>query len=243
MQSFGKGLCLFCLFLMLGACGQRDGLAPVTELKWTQPGSTVRLHRVVRGETLYAIAFRYDKDYRQLAQLNRLDYPYLLQVGQVLRVRQTAGNRTPPRFANEPAPNQTVAPKLHPAKPKKSSGSLWLWPAQGRIINQFVPAKGQKGINIAGKEGDKIYASSGGVVAYAGNGLSGYGNLIILKHDQQFLTAYGNNSRTLVKEGQKVRAGQMIAEMGRLDRRNFGVHFEVRKAGQPVNPLNYLKKG
>lgn len=113
----------------------------------------------------------------------------------------------------------------------------------GRVATRFIPQQGKKGIDIAGRKGEKIRAASSGVVAYAGNGLSGYGNLIIVKHNNQFLTAYGNNLRNLVKEGQKVKAGQIIAEMGVIDRRFWGVHFEIRRAGRPVNPLNYLGRG
>ncbi|MDP1603334.1 MAG: peptidoglycan DD-metalloendopeptidase family protein [Legionella sp.] len=106
----------------------------------------------------------------------------------------------------------------------------------------FFPEQGKKGIDIAGKKGDIVRAASGGMVAYSGNGLSGYGNLIIIKHDGQFLTAYGNNLRNRVREGQKVKAGQIIAEMGIVDRKFWGVHFEIRKAGQPVNPMSYLQR-
>ena len=110
------------------------------------------------------------------------------------------------------------------------------------MVATFVPQQGKKGIDIAGSKGQKIQAAAGGVVAYAGSGLSGYGNLIIIKHNNQYLTAYGNKLRNLVKEGQHIRAGQTIAEMGVVDRRYWGVHFEIRKAGIPVNPLSYLKK-
>ena len=113
---------------------------------------------------------------------------------------------------------------------------------RGRVVATYVPQQGKKGIDIAGKKGDKIHAAAGGTVAYAGNGLSGYGNLIIIKHDNQYLTAYGDNLHNLVKEGQRIRRGQIIAEMGVVDRRFWGVHFEIRKAGKPVNPLNYLQK-
>jgi lipoprotein NlpD len=117
----------------------------------------------------------------------------------------------------------------------------WLWPAEGRVATSFVPQQGKKGIDIAGHKGQKIRAAGDGTVAYAGNGLSGYGNLIIIKHDNQYLTAYGNNLRNLVKEGQRIHYGQTIADMGIVDRRFWGVHFEMRRAGKPVNPMDYLK--
>jgi lipoprotein NlpD len=118
----------------------------------------------------------------------------------------------------------------------------WYWPVRGRVVTTFIPGQGKKGINIACNKGDRIKASSNGVVAYAGNGLQGYGNLIIIRHTNEFLTAYGNNARNLVREGQQVRAGQDIAEAGLVDRKYWGVHFEIRKKGIPVNPMSYLKR-
>ena len=136
-----------------------------------------------------------------------------------------------------------VSPSYQASWARPGRYQSWLWPVNGRVATQFIPQQGKKGIDIAGMKGEKIRASSGGVVAYAGSGLSGYGNLIIIKHNNQFLTAYGNNLRNMVHEGQQVKAGQVIAEMGVVDRRFWGVHFEIRRAGKPVNPLNYLQKG
>lgn len=124
--------------------------------------------------------------------------------------------------------------------PKKLNNT-WNWPTRTHdIAVNFMPEKGRKGINIKGSKGNKIYASKDGIVQYAGNGLPSYGNLIIIKHNNQYLTAYGNNLRNLVKEGDKVKAGQIIAEMGVIDRKYWGLHFEVRKAGKPLNPLDFL---
>lgn len=239
---------LLSLIIFLTGCGSRTDLAPVEELRWQPQRTFQAVHRVKKGETLYAIAFRYETDYRQLARLNHLQSPYSLRIGQVLRVRGVAMPRSfkPSRPYKPQSP-----PKIHPpisyTKPSRGSffhfgSSSWLWPSQGRVVANFVPQQGKKGIDIAGRKGEKIHASSGGTVAYAGSGLAGYGNLIIIKHDNQFLTAYGNNAKNLVKEGQKVKAGQIIAEMGIIDRRFWGVHFEIRKSGIPVNPLSYLKK-
>ena len=141
-------------------------------------------------------------------------------------------------------PRVRLSPKPRPAV--RDAGTVsggWIWPATGRVVATFSLAQGRKGIDIAGKKGEKIRAVSGGVVAYAGNGIERYGNLIMIKHNQQCLTAYGNNMRNLVHEGQHVTAGQVIAEMGVVDRRFWGVHFEMRQGGKPVNPLHYLKKG
>jgi lipoprotein NlpD len=235
--------------LMLTGCDSRSSFAPVVELKW-QPYNVRQLtHIVQRGETLYAVAFRYDQDYQQLAAINHLHSPYALRVGQVLHIKT---------LGEQPSVQQIIVNKLQHSslgktkqhytsmktiKPSSSPRGQWSWPVNGRVAARFLPQQGKKGIDIAGKRGEKVRAASGGIVAYAGNGLSGYGNLIIIKHNNQFLTAYGNNLRNVVAEGQKVKAGQIIAEMGVIDRRFWGVHFEIRKAGKPVDPLNYLQRG
>lgn len=230
--------------LFTSSCGERGDLAPVSELKWQPFNLHQTTHTVTRGETLYAVAFRYDKDYRQLAAYNRLKPPYALRVGQVLRMYPSS----------KKAYQAPHAPKhqgrvLH----KTSSGSHrmlkapyrggFMWPTQGRVVSSFAPSMGKKGIHIAGQKGQPIRASANGVVAYEGNGLPGYGNLIIIKHGGSYLTAYGNNLHNRVKEGQKVKAGQIIADMGLIDRRYWGLHFEIRQQGQPVNPLQSLPKG
>lgn len=239
-----KQYTLLCLFIFLSGCEQRYDLAPVVESKWraTQHATT---HRVLKGETLYAIAFRYDLDFRQLAQMNHLTSPYTLRVGQILRVNSSYTQYRPEVVTRAPQANVPSRPKTKtyptysPPVYSRSNGR-WLMPANGKVVVQFAPQLGHKGINISGLKGDKIRASQNGVVAYAGNGLAGYGNLIIIKHDNQYMTAYGNNSRNLVKEGQFVKSGQIIADMGIIDQRYWGVHFEIRNLGKPVNPGNYL---
>lgn len=249
MHSLYKGnFCLiFCI--IIAACSSRTDLAPVSELRAQAFSRSANIHIVHRGETLYAIAFGYDTDFVQLARLNNLYPPYRLKVGQVLRVR---ANMPAPRRAyvaqNKPQPVYQLPQQIQPRPSATSWGGSygagqWYWPLRGRLVNQFIPSQGKKGINIASQKGEKVHSASSGVVAYAGNGLAGYGNLIIIKHNNEFLTAYGNNSKNLVSEGQQVKAGQVIAEVGVIDHRYWGVHFEVRKMGIPVNPLNYLKKG
>lgn len=231
---------------ILCACSQRTNLAPVVELHWKETEVNAIQHRVLRGETLYAIAFRYDQDYRQLALINHLSSPYTVKVGQMLRLQSTPVAALP--VQTEPMRVQTShtvyyrtsIPHASPRSAPKPTNNAWIWPAQGKVVATYSPQQGKKGIDIAGRKGEKIHATRGGIVAYSGNGLGGYGNLIIIKHDNQYLTAYGNNSRNLVREGQRIRAGQEIAEMGLVDRRYWGLHFEIRKTGIPVNPLNYL---
>lgn len=240
-QQWTKLATLGAIFLVISACGGREDLAPVVELNWRAANSQVVKHIVQRGDTLYAIAFRYDLDYQTLAHANHLSSPYSLRVGQIIYIRTT-----------QPARSSRLAPIQRPSMAKTvtqpsfvqqlfSHSNGWVWPARGRVVANFIPNQGKKGLDIAGKKGDKIYAAKNGTVAYAGSGLSGYGNLIIIKHDNQFLTAYGNNERNLVKEGQSIKAGQIIADMGIVDRRYWGVHFEIRQSGKPVNPRHYLK--
>lgn len=222
-------------------------MAPVTELKWQPYSKYQKTHTVLRGETLYAIAFRYDTDYRTLARLNHVNPPYSLRVGQVLSL-QGITHRAVPRSTNR-FKGYRVSPAVRPraiyspAQRYAHSASGWLWPVSGRVVTTFIPEQGKKGINIACKKGEQVIAASNGVIAYAGNGLAGYGNLIIIKHSNEYLTAYGNNAKIRVTEGQQVKAGQVIAEAGIIDHQYTGVHFEIRKAGVPVNPLNYLQKG
>lgn len=236
-------MCLLCL----SGCGQRDGLAPVVELNWRGATHNAKTHVVRRGDTLYAIAFANDQDYRQLASYNQLRYPYTLRVGQVVRLQpgnaQLVPRRTRAAASRASERNYTRAPSRASSLASFAAVGRWYWPAKGRVATTFLPKQGRKGIDIAGARGEKIHAAATGVIAYAGNGLPGYGNLIIIKHNNQFLTAYGNNSRNLVHEGQAVKAGQAIAEIGVVDRRFWGVHFEIRRHGVPVNPLNYLQKG
>ena len=138
-----------------------------------------------------------------------------------------------------PAP-KTVSEKA-PATSVEPDPSGWLWPTKGRIISNFKandPAR--NGIEIGGKEGQVISATAAGQVVYSGNGLIGYGELIIIKHNDRLLSAYAHNRQRLVSEGQKVKAGEKIAEMGRNDRNQALLHFEIRVNGTPNNPLNYL---
>ncbi len=245
-MSYCYKCCIITLgIILLSACGSRNELAPVTESKWRPISTYPGTHVVRAGETLYAIAFRYDTDFRQLALLNHLQPPYSLRIGQVLRVQGAAGRRLPAALpqSRQVAVAKPVTQQRFTTVPFYAGwGTSWYWPVNGRVVTSFIPEQGKKGINIACTRGDKVRAAASGTVAYAGSGLAGYGNLIIIKHNAQFLTAYGNNTQNLVKEGQRVSAGQVIAQVGIIDRKYWGVHFEIRKNGMPVNPLSYLKK-
>lgn len=252
MSSLLKFLGYLVLTATLIGCEDRGDLAPVTESRWLPLHHQQNRYVVQRGDTLYSIAFRYDTDYRTLAALNSLPPPYRLRIGQVLRINGTVSRPLASTFSSSPTPKRQ--PGIKQPLPKQSltrrpsmsypvTASGWFWPIRGRVVMQFMPNQGKKGINIASNKGERVHAALSGVVAYAGNGLGGYGNLIIIKHNNEFLTAYGNNRRNLVSEGQAVKTGQVIAEVGLIEHRYWGVHFEIRKRGVPVNPLNYLQKG
>ena len=129
-------------------------------------------------------------------------------------------------------------PRPAPARAVEPAGS-WAWPASGKVIETFEEPR-NKGIDIAGKEGDPVLAANDGTVVYSGSGLRGYGNLIILKHTDDFVSAYAHNSQILVKQGQAVKRGQRIAEMGRTDADQPKLHFEIRQQGKPVDPVKFL---
>ena len=222
---------LLCCSLL--GCGHRQFLAPIYDARGHRVhGWHPAYYRVVRGDTLYSIAFRYDEDYRRLAALNGMKAPYMVRVGQVIRLQAI---QKPKRVQRSPKKTlQTNRPVTH------YWGAKWIRPAPGRVVSGFAPSQGRKGIDIAGQKGQAVRAAASGVVAYAGHGIAGFGNLIIIKHDHQYLSAYGYNARNIVREGAKIKAGQVIAYMGMVDRRYWGVHFEIRRQGAPVNPLNYF---
>ncbi len=227
---------------MLVACAKIPHVAPVSELNWASHNRVPAYYRVKQNESIYAIAFRYDRDYRQVARYNGLRYPYKLRVGQVVYFSRSAKptQQTPHTIHRSSKPTP-IAKKMSASLRAHTASGHWLWPVKGVIKTSFSPSLSKKGIDIAGIKGQGVKASAAGIVAYAGNGLNGYGNLIIIKHNNQLLTAYGNNLRNKVAEGQKVKAGQIIADIGIVDRKFWGVHFEIRKAGKPINPLLFLK--
>ena len=206
---------------------------------------------VQRGDTLYGIAFRNGLDYRDVAAWNGIGAPYTIYPGQRLRLsgassgRRTVATRPSREPERRPPPSTTTVrkPPTPPAPTVAASGQAWTWPAQGQIISTFASGDPtRQGIDIAGKRGDPVRAAADGVVVYSGSGLVGYGELIIVKHDESWLSAYGHNRARLVAEGAKVRAGQQIAEMGRTGADRDMLHFEVRYDGKPVDPQRYLPR-
>ena len=225
---------------------------------------------VRRGDTLWSIAFRFGWDWRDLARVNGIQPPHVIYPGQRIRfsggaTRTAAATPQPvPKPSSSSAPSTPVVvanpvprqpaittqpkpavsqPARTPVTPVTRSASGWAWPANGTIIGRFSSNGSlNKGIDIAGDLGQPVLAASDGTVVYAGSGLRGYGELVIIKHSDTYVSAYGHNRRLLVREGQQVKAGQSIAEMGSTGTDRVKLHFEIRRQGKPVDPLQYLPR-
>lgn len=215
-------------------------------------------YAVKPGDTLTRIALEHGQSPRDIARWSQVDDLNRIEVGQVLRVVPPVetgvvvrpvsrpvvieASQTP-AVANVPVASAASAAASAPAaavKPAAVEGEInWIWPANGPILASFDEVK-NKGLDIGGNAGEPVLAAADGRVVYVGAGLRGYGNLIILKHDNVFLTAYAHNRTLLVKEDQSVSRGQKIAEMGNSDSDQVKLHFEVRRQGKPVDPAKYL---
>ncbi|BCB27569.1 peptidase [Sulfurimicrobium lacus] len=306
---------LLVLLMVTSGCSSTSRLAPVTDRmpagkktagKMAASDWRPKTHTVQKGDTLYALALEYGFDYKELAEWNGIGAPYVIRIGQQLRLASAQSDTvsvTPLKplapvaesmaasegsALNPSAQNQSgsllktqpkagkvdysaeaeslppaivpkpdaVVPKTHPPgeeKPsvveeKKSAPSAgaddedmeWAWPAKGKVIATFNEASNLKGMDIAGKIGQPVFASAAGKVVYSGSGLRGYGKLVIIKHNKTYLSAYAHNSQILVKEGQSVAKGQRIAEMGDSDTDRVKLHFEIRRLGKPVDPVKHL---
>jgi lipoprotein NlpD len=224
----------------------------------------VSTHKVRKGETLYSIAWRYDLDYKDVARWNNIRPPYSIYAGQELWLSsrypssttyrgQRASTSSSSSGSAKTQTKRTHTPKATQQKQRKKSDSgggsypsgrlTWQWPAAGKIIRTYSTTnQGKKGIDIAGKTGQPVVAAAEGKVVYGGVGLKGYGKLIIIKHNDNFFSAYAHNNKILVKEGTWVKRGQKIAEIGNTDADRTMLHFEIRRNGNPVDPLGYLPK-
>lgn len=228
------------------------------------PGCGSHLYHQVRdGETLYSISWSYDQDYHDVARWNDIESPYTIHYGDWLRVVPPAdgegGAVQPKTHSHTKAPVRSSRPAAvakipsHPASrsaiapvdtaPIVRDDVEWQWPAQGDLVQRYdARAQGKKGIAISGMSGDAVKAAAAGKVVYSGKGLRGYGNLLIIKHNDKYLSAYAHNRELLVKEGDEVSSGQGIARMGSTDADRVKLHFEIRVDGKPVDPLRYLPK-
>ncbi len=223
---------LMCVVLL--GCDNGDNFAPVTDASGFDPVPQAGKHVVKHGETLYEIAWRYGMDYRSLAATNNMHSPYILYSGQVIYLR---GRNTHAVVYHANRTRHVVVTAVKSREPD-AVVSAWAWPAHGRIIGTFSSLN--KGINIAGKADAPIYAAASGKVVYSGEGLRGYGKLIILKHNSTYLSAYAHNNAILVHEGEWVTKGQKIAKMGNSGADRVMLHFEIRQAGKPIDPTGFL---
>ena len=225
-------------------------------------------HVVNKGDTLYSIAWNYGFDYRDVAAWNSINTPYVIYPGQRIQLSNKQGIASPqdaqpplqsPEAALTPGPivikrkpgtdvavhqeavPTHVSPEVVQQVPPVGESFTWTWPTQGMIVKADTPIA-KNGIDIAGKKSQQINASAPGEVVYSGSGLLGYGRLIIIKHNDTFLSAYAHNSELLVKEGDRVKGGQNIALMGETNNGKAFLHFEIRRNGQPIDPLIYLPK-
>lgn len=265
MSTWHGRVGLSCCVLLLAGCGSSHVIrtAP-TPVRISAPkfGESA----VVRpGDTLYHIATTHGISVLDLAVWNDIAPPYILHPGQRLRlyprIRAVATTRptqapmtrgTPtspvPRAAVAPTPKPPASP-MHPApspamQPMETpppSHLAWRWPAEGELVERYADGDPtRQGIDVAGGAGQPVRAAADGVVVYSGSGLVGYGELVIIKHNDNWLSAYGHNRARLVNEGQLVKAGQQIAEMGHTGAARDMLHFEIRFNGKPVDPLQYL---
>ncbi len=261
-----RSVCLAAVSL-LAACATRLDPAPIIDLS-NASGTAVQpapplaappqgYYRVKPGDTLSRIAAESGQNDRDLVTWNNLANPNQVEVNQLLRVVPPGANgaasaagvsttliagsgvQSGPLGSAEgvtQVPSQTGTTEMHAAS---SSGIGLAWPVHGPLLSGFNETN-NKGIDIGGATGDPVWAAASGRVVYAGNGLRGYGNLLIVKDDATFLTAYAHNSALMVREGDTVTKGQKIAEMGNTDSDRVMLHFELRRDGKPIDPLKYL---
>ncbi len=221
---------LLCCVLLLASCGGGT--------RWQD---TPQTHIVRRGETLFAIAWRYGKDPAELARWNQLGDGSLIYPGQVIRLTPNGSGSRPAAKSPGQAPVPRVSRPL-PELPSQPSPD-WAWPTRGKIDVEFGAKPGSgTGVLIDGAAGQPVTAAAAGHVVYAGDGLIGYGKLIILKHNETFLSAYGYSAALLVSEGDRIRQGQQIATMGEGPEHKPRLHFEIRRNGQPVDPGKFLPR-
>ena len=212
-------------------------------------------YEVKHGDSIYKIAWAFGLDYLDIAEYNNLSAPYPVTPGQALYLREPPVKTTPldsdstelwePETvtklpAKAPSIQRPTAPEEAKTVTFSQAPSQWNWPAEGKLIGRYSPDEGSNGIQIAGLDGSAVKATADGEVVYVGQGIRGYGQLIIVKHSDEFLSAYAHNQTIMVDEGQVVGAGQQIGTMGSSGTQSTKLHFEIRKDGKPVDPLNYL---
>lgn len=248
------------LFLALTACSQPP-VVPIEDQSFAKPKKTI--HIAGSGDTLYSIAFLAGLDYKELAAWNNISDSYLIKRGQKISLIKPENNSAQADVTNdvikpintqssqiEIQPPQVVetTSKIQANKPEVANlnftpfDNSWRWPIAANNIVNYKKSNQNKGLEIVSQRGVDVNASAAGKVVYAGNGLKGYGNLIIIKHNETYLSAYAHNQSINVKEGDQISQGQKIAEVGSSDTNQAKLHFEIRKNGKPISPLGLLPK-
>lgn len=225
---------MLCLItgLMLSGCSSNSS-----------DGST---YTVQRGDTLYGISRKTGTSVRDLARLNGISAPYTIEIGQRLKTNgSTAGSSSKKSSSKKSSSTRTAKVTPSSAVPQSSwppvGQRCWRWPTSGKVVLPYSTADGgNKGIDIAGSRGQPIYAAGAGKVVYVGNQLRGYGNLIMIKHNDDYITAYAHNDKMMVNNGQSVKIGQQIATMGNSDADAVKLHFQIRYRATAIDPQRYL---
>ncbi|KKY79785.1 MULTISPECIES: amidase activator ActS [unclassified Leclercia] len=223
--------CLTLTLLLVGCSGSKSSGGSYSGAVYT----------VKRGDTLYRISRMTGTSVKELARLNNISPPYTIEIGQKLNVNgSSAGSK---KSSGKSSRKTAVTPSY--AVPTSSwppvGQRCWVWPASGKVIVPYSTAEGgNKGIDIAGTRGSPVYASGAGKVVYVGNQLRGYGNLIMIKHGEDYITAYAHNDSMLVNNGQNVKAGQKIATMGSTGTNSVALHFQIRYRATAIDPQRYL---
>jgi len=247
------------LVVALAGCAGNSHRAPLED-RGGALSRRVTLHTVVRGDTLFSIASSKGITVAQLAKANNLRSPYTIYPGQKLYVgtpeavaaaRRGGRSGRDARIVSDTRGGAATVGKRGRASAAGSAAERgpitplgpWRWPARGALLQRFGgPGVGGKGIDIQGQLGEPVYAANSGKVVYAGDGLLGYGNLLIIRHNELYLSAYAHNNRLLVREGDSVKAGDRIAEIGDSGADSIKLHFEIRRDGAPVDPLGLLPR-
>ena len=296
MRALLVALCISSLL----ACSSPRGRAPVSDVTLALSGKVAstpvystqgptkkdkiwwKTYKVKKGDTLYSIGWRSGIAVDDLIKLNNLKKPYIIKVGQIVKLKTNSPQKTPvkrdpdPQMATKKSDagcitqncqkkvHKKVAPKKTKAysnstvskktsktnaaevavkKPKNNKVGDWSWPVIGKLTKVFSDSpSGMQGISLTAPQGSAIYSTAAGQVVYAGNGLRGYGNLIIIKHNYDYLSAYAHNDTLLVRENEFIKKGQKISTMGESGTDHVHLHFEIRYRGKSVDPLRYLPK-
>lgn len=259
-RAYTFRFCLLALLLaVLAGCGG-GRVAPVSDQSRALRAPESEYRIVVAGDTLYSIAWESGVDHKVLARWNRIGPPYVIKPGQKLRLapprstatkipRTATTKRATTKRATTKQAKSTARVARAPSKPAKALAAKsvtranfgpWAWPADGKVLAGYATNGSNKGLDIGGRKGQPVHAAANGRVVYSGSGLRGYGQLIILKHNEEYLSAYAHNDKIYVKEGSMIKRGQQIAEMGSSGTDRVKLHFQIRRRGAPVDPLPYL---